>query len=77
MVEVTLCVVIVTYNSGDDVVRCVEALEDAVSCPYAVVVVDNASSDGVVDVLVDRFSNVRVIQMTENVGFARAVNVGT
>ena len=76
MVEVTLCVVIVTYNSGDDVVRCVEALEDAVSCPYAVVVVDNASSDGVVDVLVDRFSNVRVIQMTENVGFARAVNVG-
>ncbi len=76
MDEVKLSVVIVTYNSGDDVVRCVEALDEAVSYSYDVVVVDNASSDGVVDVLVDRFPKVRAIQMQKNVGFARAVNVG-
>ena len=70
-----LSVVIVNYNSGDQIGRCLAALEGASSRePEAVVVVDNHSTDGS-----DRLgggSRARLISQEENIGFARAANVG-
>lgn len=65
----TADVVVVTYNSGDAVLRCLELLGDA-----NVVVVDNASSDGTSDRIAARFPAVQLVRNTENVGFGRAVN---
>lgn len=73
----TLSIVIVSFNTRDDTVRCVESLLAAPPAPaFEIVVVDNASSDDSVAVLRGRFPGVRVIQQPRNLGFAGANNVG-
>lgn len=65
-------VVVVSYNSRTRVRACVETL--ARLSDVEVVVVDNASSDGTVDVVVDL--PVRAVARTSNAGYARACNEG-
>lgn len=67
-------VTIVTYNSGRFIKRCLESVLEQ-KCPrLEVVVVDNASTDGTIDLL-DPFSDrCRIIHNDENVGFAAAQN---
>ncbi|HYI94499.1 MAG TPA: glycosyltransferase family 2 protein [Bryobacteraceae bacterium] len=66
-------IVIVTYNSADVVEECVKACRGIASA--SIVVVDNASQDGTVNII-PRDSNMRVIANPRNLGFAAAVNQG-
>ena len=63
-------VVVVTYNSGDVIERCLDSCAD-----LPAVVVDNASADNTVE-LVRRRPAVRLIANTGNRGFAGAANQG-
>lgn len=70
-------VVVVSYNCREALRACLQSLEsqpDEVG--IEVVVVDNASSDGTVSMVRNRFPWVRVIANRANVGFARAANEG-
>ena len=74
MTEVSI--IIVSYNAGADLSRCLESLTS--SRPRAIheiIVVDNASTDDSVR-LARQFSGVRVIQSPSNRGFAAANNIG-
>jgi GT2 family glycosyltransferase len=72
-----LDVIIVNYNTRDDLLRCLESLvADRPRRRRHVVVVDNGSTDGSVDAVRGRFSSVQVIEMQRNAGFAAANNVG-
>lgn len=71
----TVDVVIVTWNSGERVLRCLERLARQ-DQPHAVWLVDNASGDATVAALRARFPAVRVLEMASNVGFGAAVNAG-
>ncbi len=63
-------VVVVTYNSGQVIERCLD------SCAhFSTIVVDNASGDNTVE-LVRRKSSVRLIANPTNRGFAGAANQG-
>ena len=63
-------VVVVTYNSGEVIERCLD------SCAHLLtIVVDNASEDNTVE-LVRRRSSVKLISNPSNRGFAGAVNQG-
>jgi GT2 family glycosyltransferase len=68
-------VVIPTLNARSLLTQALEHLE-AQTAPHDVVVVDNASTDGTAELLAERFPEVRVIRLDENVGFGRAVNRG-
>jgi len=74
---VTVSVVIVSFNARDDLARCLESI---VRVPPArlleLVVVDNASSDGVPELVESRFPTVRLVRAGSNLGFARANNLG-
>jgi len=74
-----LVVIIVSWNVRAVLRRALEAvMADAAAAQLAVeiIVVDNASRDGTVEMLRADFPNVRVIANTENVGFTRANNQG-
>jgi hypothetical protein len=72
-----LSTIIVTYQAGGIVLRCLEVLADETAGIEAeTVVVDNHSQDGVEGVLRDAFPRVRLIANARNLGFARAVNQG-
>lgn len=75
----TPCVraIVVNYNGGDHVVRCVEHLTRTEWPPEAfeIVVVDNASIDGSGDAINERFPDVRVVRTPVNLGFAGGNNL--
>lgn len=69
--------VIVSYNCSDLLRACLESLEaDASRQSREVIVVDNASTDGCVEMVRSEHPWVRVIESGANVGFARAANMG-
>jgi N-acetylglucosaminyl-diphospho-decaprenol L-rhamnosyltransferase len=71
----TIGVVIVSWNVAGLLRRCLLSLA-AQSRPLAVVVVDNASTDGTADMLAKEFQHVRRIENRANVGFTAANNQG-
>jgi len=71
-----LAVVVVSYNTRPDLLRCLAALGPTATLPLEVVVVDNASHDGSAGAARAAFPDVRVIENTTNLGFARANNIG-
>ncbi len=71
----TVRVGIVSWNSGEHLGRCLEALPAAlVGCEGEVVVVDNASRDNSAEVA-ERHQGVQLIRSSVNVGYARAMNL--
>jgi GT2 family glycosyltransferase len=72
-----LSIIIVAYHCRDDLARCLECIPAAGGDLEAeTVVVDNASGDGTVEMVRERFPEVHLIANAENHGFAAANNQG-
>lgn len=70
-----LSIIIVNWNTRDLLAQCLDSVYGtAHDGELDVIVVDNASTDGSVEMLKHRFPRVRLIVNGENVGFARANN---
>ncbi len=67
-------VTVVTYNSGRFIKRCLESVLEQKYPNLEVVVIDNASTDGTVDILEQFTDRCRIYYNDENVGFAAAQN---
>ncbi len=67
-------VTIVTYNSGRFIKRCLESVLEQRYPNKEVIVIDNASTDGTIDILEQFDTRCRVIYNDENLGFAAAQN---
>jgi GT2 family glycosyltransferase len=67
-------VTVVTYNSGRFIKRCLESVLEQKYTDLEIVVVDNASTDGTVDILEQFTENCRIYYNDENIGFAAAQN---
>ena len=72
-----LSVIILSWNTRDLLEACLRSLEDSVQdVDFETVVVDNASEDGSLDLVTDRFPGVRLIVNAKNEGYARGNNIG-
>src|SRR5205823_14774617 len=67
-------VTIVTYNSGRFIKRCLESVLAQKYPAKEVIVIDNASSDGTVDILEQFEDRCKIVYNDENIGFAAAQN---
>jgi GT2 family glycosyltransferase len=67
-------VTIVTYNSGRFIKRCIESVLEQKYDNKEIIVVDNASTDGTVDILEQFEGSCRIVYNSENNGFAAAQN---
>jgi GT2 family glycosyltransferase len=67
-------VTIVTYNSGRFIKRCLESVLDQQYPFTEIIVVDNNSSDGTIDILEPFEDRCRIVYNEENIGFAAAQN---
>jgi GT2 family glycosyltransferase len=69
-----VAVVVVTFNSAGDIGRCLGSLP--IDELAAVVVVDNASTDGTADLVRRTWPQVTLVALDENVGFGAGCNRG-
>jgi GT2 family glycosyltransferase len=70
----SVAVTIVTYNSGRFIKRCLESVLDQRYPFVEVIVIDNCSTDGTIDILEQFEGRARIIYNDENIGFAAAQN---
>ncbi len=70
-----VCAIVVTFNGKKWYDRCFGSLRDS-AIPVEIIVVDNASSDNTVEYIRGRFPFVHLIESKENLGFAKANNIG-
>lgn len=69
-------VVMVTHGGGEVALEAVEALVVNTRAPFDLIVVDNASADGTVELLEAAVSGATIISNPENTGFGRGSNQG-
>jgi rhamnosyltransferase len=71
-----VCCIIVTYNTGAELLRCFDSIREQVK---RVIIVDNGSDEETTSVLNDvekAHSNVTIFYEQENLGIAAALNIG-
>jgi GT2 family glycosyltransferase len=75
-----LSIVILNYNAGDFLKRCVESVlnSDLKGINFELIIVDNASNDGSDEVLksFSKIKNVKILLNDKNLGFSRGNNIG-
>lgn len=69
-------VVIPNYNGIKYIEACLESLFSGTMTDFEVIMIDNASSDGSLELVKEKFPEVIVIENEENTGFDKAVNQG-
>jgi len=69
-------IVVVNYNSKDEVIRLVESLSKQTNSKYSLVIIDNNSPDGSGEQLKRSVSEGEVVLNSRNNGFAAGVNLG-
>lgn len=73
----SVSVVIVVWNAKQYVVECLDSLrEHCKDICTEVIIVDNASSDGTPELIAQLFPEFKLIRNQENLGFAKANNIG-
>ncbi len=69
-----LTVIIVSFNTREITLTCLEKLYQSNKTDFETILVDNASTDGSADKAAEIFPQVKIIRNRTNVGFAKANN---
>lgn len=70
-----LTVIIPNFNGKKYLIKCLNSLKIQ-NCSFNVIIIDNASTDGSVEYIVNNYPEYTVIKNEKNFGFAVAVNQG-
>lgn len=71
-----LSIIIVTYNSQNDIAKCLRSLQQfCFSVKCEIIVFDNASTDNTATLVAQQFPEARLLRNAANTGFARANNL--
>lgn len=70
-----ISIIIVNFNTGKFIFRCIDSISKFLLKDKEIVVVDNNSNDGSLEKLKIR-KDIRLVENNENLGFAKAVNRG-
>ncbi len=71
-----ISVVILSYNTRDLTLKCLECLAKSEEVELETIVIDNASSDGSAEAIAKKFPLVKLVRNKTNVGFAAGNNQG-
>ena len=69
-------IIIPNWNGAEFLKECLDSLKKQTFSDFGVVVVDNGSTDGSLDMLAANYPEVRTISFENNRGFSAAVNAG-
>lgn len=67
---------IVTYNSQQDILKCLESICNQTYKNIEIIVINNKSTDKTVDLIINKYRDIKLIRNKENIGFCKAHNIG-
>ncbi len=76
MVEGLVSVIVVNWNGERYLGKCLSSLMNQTYTPFEVVLVDNGSSDGSLEIAAGYGDRVKIVRLPQNRGFAAANNIG-
>lgn len=68
--------IIVSWNNEHEIRDCLSSIIQFTPIPFKIIVIDNLSSDNTRDIIKNEFPQVKLIESSNNLGFARANNLG-
>ena len=71
-----ISIIIISYNTKALLKQCIESFKKNEDIPFEIIVVDNASKDGSVDMVRRNYPDIKIIENSANIGFAKANNIG-
>lgn len=71
-----LSIIIVTYNSQNEIEKCLNAIQNSKIENYEIIIVDNASNDNTIKLIKQKYSSIFIIENNRNIGFGSANNIG-
>jgi len=71
-----IAVVVLNWNSHEMTAECIRSLRATDGPDFEILVVDNGSTDGSVEILPQEFPQITVLPQERNLGFAAGCNVG-
>jgi len=74
--NLSVSVIVVNYNGGALLKQCVDALRKQTMNDFEVIVVDNGSSDGSLEMINNGWDKLRILELGKNTGFAVGNNRG-
>lgn len=74
--EFVISIIIVNYNTFDITSKCIQSIISETRLPYEIILIDNNSSEPETNSFPIIFPSIKFIQLSENIGFARANNLG-
>jgi len=74
--EPLVSIIIVNYNGKAHLKKCLDSIKENSYKEYEIILVDNNSTDGSVELVKKEFANVKIIKLDKNYGFAKPNNIG-
>lgn len=74
-VKIKLCFIIVNWNRKAYLQQCLKSIQTHIALPHMILVVDNASTDGSLDLLSQEFPEIGLIKNSQNLGYGKANNI--
>ncbi len=74
MPKTSVSVIIVNWNGGSLLLKCLDSVKQQTTPPDQIVVVDNGSTDGSIE-LAENFPDIKIIRLGKNLGFSVANNL--
>lgn len=75
LVDVKACVIVPNWNGSDSLAACLDSLLKQ-TMPAHIIVVDNGSTDGSIELIEHKYPKVELIRHSKNKGYAGGVNPG-
>ena len=69
-------IIILNWNGKEDTVECLDSLRHITYPNYEILLIDNGSTDGSINLFKEKFSEINIIEFKKNMGFAEGNNGG-
>ncbi len=75
--QAIISIIIINYNTKDLIDQCIKSIyESNILNPFEIIVSDNASVDGSVEMIAEKYKEVIILKNEKNLGFSKANNLG-
>lgn len=76
MIFPKVTIILLNWNGKNDTIECLESLKNITYLNYEILLIDNGSTDGSIDLFRHRYPEIEIIENKENLGFSEGNNVG-